>query len=67
VAAYRGHVHGGTIVVDGPMRLPEGATVVIRPEKKVVRDPTGIAGLWVDERSPQEIVSDIRGARRSKK
>ena len=67
MAAYRGHVHGGVIIVDGPIRMPEGTNVLIKPEKKTVSDPTGIAGSWIDKRSPEEIVRDIHCSRQSKK
>jgi hypothetical protein len=67
MAAYRGHVHGGVVVVEGPGRLPEGTHVLIKPEKKTPADPTGIAGTWVDDRSAEKIVKDIRSSRQSRK
>jgi hypothetical protein len=67
MAPYRGHVQGGVIVVDSPSRLPEGTHVLIRPERKTLTDPSGVAGSWLDDRSAEEIIKDIRSSRQSKR
>ena len=64
---YRGQVHNGVIVVDGNMPLREGTRVIIEPARRNVSDRTGVAGSWVDERSADEIIKDIKEARHSKK
>lgn len=63
----RGRVEHGTIVLDEPVRLPEGAQVVIQFKKPNNNDPTGIAGSWIDNRSADEIIDDIYRTMKSKK
>jgi hypothetical protein len=65
---YRGHVDGGVIVLDVPAKLPDGALVLVMPEKETkTKDPSGVAGSWVDDRTADEIIKDIRQSRRSRK
>jgi hypothetical protein len=67
---YHGHVSGGVIVLDDPVRLPDGVQVTIRPEESPPRrDPAGIAGSWADDRTAEEIIKDIHShrSRRSKR
>jgi hypothetical protein len=65
---YRGHVSGGVIVLDAPAKLPDGASVLVVPEEETkIKDPTGIAGSWRDDRSAEEIIKEIHQARRSRK
>ena len=63
----KGRISNGTIVLDKPVRLPEGTRVVVRPVPGKIKDPTGIAGTWVDKRSAEEIIKDIHQARRSRR
>jgi hypothetical protein len=63
----KGHINNGAIVLDEPVKLPNGTRVTIQPKVGKVKDPTGIAGSWIDDRSAEEIIKDIYGSRRSKK
>lgn len=63
----KGHIDNGIIVLDEPMRLPNGTRVTVQPNTGKLKDPTGIAGSWIDDRSAEEIIKDIYGSRRSKK
>jgi len=64
---FRGKFSGGIIVLEDHVKLPEGTKVLVEPDKHSHVDPTGIAGIWKDERSAEEIIRDIHKARRSKK
>jgi len=63
----KGHIDNGTIVLDEPVKLPNGTRVLIQPKLNKLKDPTGIAGSWIDDRSADEIIKDIYGSRRSKR
>jgi len=64
---FRGHVSGGMIVLDDPISLPEGTPVIIKTQNINNVDTSGVGGSWVDDRSADDIIKDIRKARRSKK
>ena len=63
----KGHVDNGVIILDEPVKLPNGTRVTIQSRTGKVKDPTGVAGSWIDDRSAEEIIKDIYGSRRSKK
>ncbi|OGJ85488.1 MAG: hypothetical protein A2268_03130 [Candidatus Raymondbacteria bacterium RifOxyA12_full_50_37] len=63
----KGHVDNGVIILDEPVNLPNGTRVTIQSKVGKVKDPSGIAGSWVDDRSAEEIIKDIYGSRRSKR
>jgi hypothetical protein len=63
----KGHIDNGVIVLDEPMKLPNGTRVLIQSKDVKIKDPSGIAGSWIDDRSADEIINDIYGSRRSKK
>jgi alpha-D-ribose 1-methylphosphonate 5-triphosphate synthase subunit PhnL len=65
--SFKGHVDNGVIVLDKPARLPQGTPVLVQVQTRKKKDSTGIAGIWHDERSANEIIKDIYQSRRSKK
>ncbi len=63
----KGYIKHGNIVLDEPVRLPEGTHVIIKIDKSKGIDAGKVAGIWKDDRSSKEIVKDIYSARKSKK
>ena len=59
---YKGIVKGNTIVIEPPVDLADGTVVEIITLNQI--DP--VCGTWHDDRSADEIIRDIRGARHSR-
>lgn len=53
-----GHVKNNTIVLDEPVKLPEGIKVKIMISDKTLKK-SGLCGIWQDSRSADEIVDEI--------
>jgi phosphoribosylformylglycinamidine (FGAM) synthase PurS component len=66
---YKGKVKDSVIVLDAEIKLPEGTTVEVIVPEKLYKDKvkavkrTGLCGIWQDERSAEEIISEIKNAR----
>lgn len=57
-----GHVKNSVIVLDEPVKLPEGIKVKILISDKTLKE-SGLCGIWQDSRSADEIVDEIISSR----
>ncbi len=53
-----GHVKDNVIILDKPIKLPEGMKVRIMISDKTLKK-SGLCGIWQDSRSADEIVNEI--------
>lgn len=53
----------GVILDDEPTDVPEGTAVEVVVQVGAPREPSGLCGIWNDERSAREIVRELREAR----
>jgi len=53
-----GHVRNNVIILDKPIKLPEGIRVRIVISDKTLKE-SGLCGIWQDSRPADEIVDEI--------
>lgn len=58
-----GHVKNNVIVLDNQVQLPDGIKVKVIIEEAPA--PSGLCGIWQDDRPVEKIVEEIVGARSS--
>ena len=58
-----GHVKKSVIILDEKIQLPEGTKVMVSFPEKITKTRSGLCGIWKDDRSSEEIVSEIISSR----